>query len=142
MSFSYSTPHFPETATQCFYFDHVMRGLSKLVLELKRVIHLIHCYKFTGSYDSATSFCRTYALILPQILLLLAVAKARREAKKNEANSRFANHLQNLAQVCMLPTVFLTLLVCRRRELKELRNFILSQCFQISEIVSSFKWLY
>ena len=62
-----------------------MRSLSKFVLELKRVIQLIYYNKFTASYDSAISFCRIYTLILPQILLLLAVAKARKGAKEDQA---------------------------------------------------------
>ena len=77
---------FPKKATAMFffYFDHIMRSLSKFVLELKRVIQLIYYNKFTASYDSAISFCRIYTLILPQTLLLLAVAKARKGAKKIE----------------------------------------------------------
>ena len=75
-----------------------MRNLSKFVLELKRVIQLIYYNKFTASYDSAISFCRIYTLILPQILLLLAVAKARKGAKGNRAiNSNFANSLRKLS---------------------------------------------
>ena len=89
---------FPKKATQCFYFDHIMRSLSKFVLELKRVIQLIYYNKFTGSYDSAISFCRIYTLILPQILLLLAVVKARKGAKEEQAiNSNFANSLRKFS---------------------------------------------
>ena len=119
-----------------------MRSLSKFVLELKRVIQLIYYNKFTGSYDSAILFCSIYTLILPQMLLLLAVAKARKGAKGNQAiNSNFANSLKNFSPSLHASTVFLTLLVCKGRELKELRNFILSQDLQILAI-SSFKWLY
>ena len=86
---------FPKKATQCFYFDHIMRSLSKFVLKLKRVIQLIYYNKFTTGYDSAISFCRIYTLILPQILLLLAVAKARKGAKEDQATkSHFANSLR------------------------------------------------
>ena len=89
---------FPKKATQCFYFNHIMRSLSKFVLELKRVIQLIYYNKFTASYDSAISFCRIYTLILPQILLLLAVAKARKGAKEDRAiKSHFANSLRKFS---------------------------------------------
>ena len=92
---------FPKKATSMtvfFYFDHIMRSLSKFVLELKRVIQLIYYNKFTASYDSAISFCRIYTLILPQILLLLAVAKARKWAKRDQAiNSHFANSLRKFS---------------------------------------------
>ena len=75
-----------------------MRSPSKFVLELKRVIQLIYYNKFTASYDSAISFCRIYTLILPQILLLLAVAKARKGAKGNQAiNFNFANSLRKFS---------------------------------------------
>ena len=72
-----------------------MRSLSKFVLELKRVIQLIYYNKFTSGYDPAISFCRIYTLKLPQILLLLALAKARKEAEGNQAiNSHCANSLR------------------------------------------------
>ena len=90
---------FPKKATQCyFYFDHIMRSPSEFVLELKRVIQLIYYNKFTASYDSAISFCKIYTLILPQILLLLAVAKARKRAKGDQATkSHFANSLRKFS---------------------------------------------
>ena len=76
-----------------------MRSLSKFVLKLKRVIQLIYYNKFTASYDSAISFCKIYTLILPQILLLLAVVKARKGAKGDQAiNSNFANSLRKFSQ--------------------------------------------
>ena len=119
-----------------------MRSLSKFVLEMKRVIQLIYYNKFTASYDSAISFCRIYTLILPQILLLLAVAKARKGAKENQAiNSNFANSLRKFSPSLYASNRVFTLLVYKGRELKELRNFILSQCLQIVAI-SSFKWLF
>ena len=91
---------FQKKRPQCFfYFDHIMRSLNKFVLELKRVIQLRYYNKFTGSYDSAISFCRIYALILPQILLPLAVAKARKGAKRNQTiNSNFANSLRKFSR--------------------------------------------
>ena len=114
-----------------------MRSTSKFVLKLKRVIQLIYYNKLTTSYDSAISFCRIYTLILPQILLLLAVAKARKGAKENRAiNSNFANSLRKFSPSLHASNRVFDLLKCKGRELKELRNFILSQGLQISAISS------